>query len=140
MNRSLAMQGSLLALVALVVGACTKSETPPAKPAATAAAAAAATPMAPAAAPAGQAEAPAEELYVDLEGDPDKMPPFDDRGVEVVATAGGITNGMIGAWGPVVTPFLMGRQLAPRFAVGSVNTAEVAVAAVSVTSLVAAVG
>ena len=80
------------------------------------------------------------EEFEDLEGDPDKMPPFDDRGVEVVATAGGITNGMIGAWGPVVTPFLMGRQLAPRFAVGSVNTAEVAVAAVSVTSLVAAVG
>lgn len=80
------------------------------------------------------------EEFEDLEGDPDKMPAFDDRGVEVVATAGGITNGMIGAWGPVVTPFLMGRKLAPRFAVGSVNTAEVAVAAVSVTSLVAAVG
>ena len=78
--------------------------------------------------------------FEDLAGDPDKMPPFDDRGVEVVPTAGGITNGMIGAWGPVVTPFLMGRQLAPRFAVGSVNTAEVAVAAVSVTSLIAAVG
>src|SRR5690606_19518365 len=56
------------------------------------------------------------EEFEDLEGDPDKMPAFDDRGVEVVATAGGITNGMIGAWGPVVTPFLMGRQLAPRFA------------------------
>ncbi len=80
------------------------------------------------------------EEFEDLAGDPDKMPPFNDRGVEVVATAGGITNGMIGAWGPVVTPFLMGRKLAPRFAVGSVNTAEVAVAAVSVTSLVAAVG
>lgn len=80
------------------------------------------------------------EEFEDLTGDPDKMPPFDDRGVEVVAAAGGITNGMIGAWGPVVTPFLMGRQLAPRFAVGSVNTAEVAVAAVSVTSLFAAVG
>lgn len=80
------------------------------------------------------------EEFEDLEGDPDKMPAFDDRGVEVVAAAGGITNGMIGAWGPVVTPFLMGRKLAPRFAVGSVNTAEVAVAAVSVTSLVAAVG
>jgi uncharacterized membrane protein YfcA len=80
------------------------------------------------------------EEFEDLEGDPDKMPPFDDRGVELVATAGGVTNGMIGAWGPVVTPFLMGRQLAPRFAVGSVNTAEVAVAAVSATSLIAAVG
>ena len=75
MNRSLAVQVSLLALVALLVGACTKSETPSAKPAATAAAAVAATPMAPAAAPAGQAEAPAEELYVDLEGDPDEGAP-----------------------------------------------------------------
>ena len=77
------------------------------------------------------------EEFEDLEGDPDAMPPFDDRGVELVATAGGVTNGMIGAWGPVVTPFLMGRDLAPRFAVGSVNTAEVAVAAMSVTSLLA---
>lgn len=80
------------------------------------------------------------EEFEDLAGDPDAMPPFDDRGVELVATAGGVTNGMIGAWGPVVTPFLMGRDLAPRFAVGSVNTAEVAVAAMSVTSLLAAVG
>jgi PKD repeat protein len=76
MNRSLALQGSLLALVALFVAACTKSDTPPAKPAATAAAAAvAATPMAPAAPATGQAEAPAEELYVDLEGDPDEGAP-----------------------------------------------------------------
>ena len=47
---------------------------------------------------------------------------------------------MIGAWGPVVTPFLMGRELAPRFAVGSVNTAEVAVATVSATTLIASLG
>lgn len=80
------------------------------------------------------------EEFEDLEGDPDAMPPFDDRGVELVATAGGVTNGMIGAWGPVVTPFLMGRQLAPRFAVGSVNTAEVFVAAISASSLIAAAG
>lgn len=80
------------------------------------------------------------EEFEDLAHDPDKMPPFDDRGTEVVAAAGGVTNGMIGAWGPVVTPFLMHRQLAPRFAVGSVNTAEVAVAAVSFTSLVATLG
>ena len=80
------------------------------------------------------------EDFEDVSHDPDKMPPFNDRGVEVVAAAGGITNGMIGAWGPVVTPFLMHRELAPRFAVGSVNTAEVAVAAVSVTSLIAALG
>jgi uncharacterized membrane protein YfcA len=58
----------------------------------------------------------------------------------VVATAGGVTNGMIGSWGPVVTPFLMHRELPPRFAVGSVNTAEFAVAMVSATSLIAAVG
>ena len=80
------------------------------------------------------------EEFEDLAHDPDKMPPFNDKGTEIVAAAGGITNGMIGAWGPVVTPFLMHRRLAPRFAVGSVNTAEVAVAAVSVTSLIATIG
>jgi len=70
MNRSLAAQASLLALVALLAAACTKSDTPPAKPAATAAA----TPVA--AAPAAPAaEPPAEELYVDLEGDPDEGAP-----------------------------------------------------------------
>jgi uncharacterized membrane protein YfcA len=68
------------------------------------------------------------------------MPAFDDRGVELVAVAGGVTNGMIGAWGPVVTPFLMHRRVEPRYAVGSVNTAEVAVAAVSATSLITALG
>jgi uncharacterized membrane protein YfcA len=51
-----------------------------------------------------------------------------------------VTNGLIGAWGPIVTPFLLHRGLAPRFAIGSVNTAEVAVAAVSVGSLVASLG
>jgi uncharacterized membrane protein YfcA len=76
----------------------------------------------------------------DFEHDPDRMPPFDDRGVEVVAAAGGVTNGLIGAWGPVVTPFLMHRELPPRFAVGSVNTAEVAVATASATSLLASLG
>lgn len=80
------------------------------------------------------------EEFTDLDHDPDKMPPFDDRGVEVVAAAGGVTNGLIGAWGPVVTPFLMHRELPPRFAVGSVNTAEVAVAMVSATSLIASLG
>jgi uncharacterized membrane protein YfcA len=67
-------------------------------------------------------------------------PSFDERGLTVAATAGGITNGMVGAWGPVVTPFLLQRGLAPRFAVGSVNTAEVAVATVAAGSLVASVG
>ena len=80
------------------------------------------------------------EEFEDLDHDPDAMPPFDSRGAELVAAAGGVTNGMIGAWGPVVTPFLMQRRLEPRFAVGSVNTAEVAVAAVSVGSLVTALG
>jgi uncharacterized membrane protein YfcA len=62
------------------------------------------------------------------------------RGVEVAAAAGGVTNGLVGAWGPVVTPFLLHRGLAPRFAIGSVNTAEVAVATVSAGSLVASLG
>jgi uncharacterized membrane protein YfcA len=78
--------------------------------------------------------------FEDLDHDPDKMPAFNDRGVEVVAAAGGVTNGMIGTWGPVVTPFLMHRELPPRFAVGSVNTAEVAVATVSATTLIASIG
>ncbi len=80
------------------------------------------------------------EEFEDLEHDPNRMPAFDDRGVEVVAVAGGVTNGLIGTWGPVVTPFLMHRELPPRFAVGSTNTAEVAVAMVSASSLVAALG
>jgi uncharacterized protein len=78
--------------------------------------------------------------FEDLDHDPERMPPFDQRGLQAVATAGGVTNGLIGAWGPVVTPFLMHRSLQPRFAVGSVNTAEVAVATVSATSLIAALG
>ena len=80
------------------------------------------------------------EEFEDLDHDPDRMPDFDSRGVEVVAAAGGVTNGLVGAWGPVVTPFLMHRELPPRFAVGSVNTAEVAVAAVSAGSLLASLG
>ena len=65
---------------------------------------------------------------------------YDDRGTAVVAAAGGVTNGLVGAWGPVVTPFLLHRGLAPRFAIGSVNTAEVAVAVVASGSLLASVG
>lgn len=82
----------------------------------------------------------APEEYEDIAHDPDRMPAFDRRGLRAVAAAGGVTNGLVGAWGPVVTPVLMHRGLAPRFAVGSVNTAEVAVATVSATSLVAALG
>ena len=76
----------------------------------------------------------------DIEHDPDRMPPFDERGVTVAAATGGLTNGLIGAWGPVVTPFLLHRGLPPRFAIGSVNTAEVAVAAISAGSLIGALG
>jgi uncharacterized protein len=58
------------------------------------------------------------------------------RGVELAGAAGGVTNGLIGAWGPVVTPFLLHRRIAPRLVVGSVNTAEVAVALVAAGSLI----
>ena len=70
----------------------------------------------------------------------DPIPEWNSRGTEVAATAGGITNGMIGAWGPVVTPFLLHRRLPPRFAIGSVNTAEVAVAVVASGSLLTQLG
>jgi uncharacterized protein len=70
----------------------------------------------------------------------DPMFPYERRGVKVAALIGGVTNGMIGAWGPVVTPFLLHRGVRPRFAIGSVNTAEVAVASASVFSLIAALG
>ena len=76
----------------------------------------------------------------DLEHDPDRMPEFNSRGVEVAAATGGVTNGLIGAWGPIVTPFLLHRGLTPRFAIGSANTAEVAVAVVSAGSIIAAFG
>lgn len=62
------------------------------------------------------------------------------RGVEVAGAAGGVTNGLIGAWGPVVTPFLLHRGVMPRIVVGSVNTAEVAVAFVAAGSLISAGG
>jgi uncharacterized membrane protein YfcA len=62
------------------------------------------------------------------------------RGIEVAGAAGGVTNGLIGAWGPVVTPFLLHRGVMPRIVVGSVNTAEVAVAFVAAGSLIGAGG
>lgn len=65
---------------------------------------------------------------------------YDERGTTAAAAAGGVTNGLVGAWGPVVTPFLLQRGLAPRYAIGSVNTAEVAVAVVASGSLLASVG
>lgn len=67
-------------------------------------------------------------------------PDLDVRGVEVAGAAGGVTNGLVGAWGPVVTPFLLQRGLPPRYAIGSVNTAEVAVAVVSAASLITSLG
>ncbi|MEJ7800737.1 MAG: sulfite exporter TauE/SafE family protein, partial [Ilumatobacter sp.] len=57
-------------------------------------------------------------------------------GVEIAGAVGGLTNGMIGAWGPVVTPYLLHRRIAPRIVVGSVNTAEIAVAFVAAGSLI----
>jgi uncharacterized membrane protein YfcA len=71
------------------------------------------------------------------DGDRNRPPPYDERGVKLAALVGGVTNGMIGAWGPVVTPFLLHRGVRPRFAIGSVNTAEVAVASASAFSLIA---
>lgn len=71
---------------------------------------------------------------------PQGAPKFDERGVKVMATAGGVTNGLVGAWGPVITPFLLHRGLPPRYAIGSVNTAEVAVAGVAASSLIASTG
>lgn len=68
------------------------------------------------------------------------IPEWNSRGTAIAAGAGGVTNGMIGAWGPVVTPFLLHRGLPPRFAIGSVNTAEVAVAVVASGSLLAKLG
>lgn len=53
----------------------------------------------------------------------------------VAAATGGITNGLIGAWGPVVTPYLLHRGVLPRLVVGSVNTAEIVVAAVATGAL-----
>jgi uncharacterized membrane protein YfcA len=62
----------------------------------------------------------------------------DGRYVEVAALAGGVTNGLVGTWGPVVTPVLLARRdVEPRVAIGSVNTAEIAVALVSSGSLLA---
>ncbi|HEX2274892.1 MAG TPA: sulfite exporter TauE/SafE family protein [Acidimicrobiales bacterium] len=66
--------------------------------------------------------------------------PAAERGTAAVAATGGVTNGLVGAWGPVVTPFLLHRGVTPRYAVGSVNTAEVAVATVASGSLLASVG
>ena len=65
---------------------------------------------------------------------------LDVKGVEVAATAGGITNGLVGAWGPVVTPYLLHRGVPPRFSIGCVNTAEIAVAIVASGTLIGTEG
>jgi uncharacterized membrane protein YfcA len=69
-----------------------------------------------------------------------RPPEFNEGGVEVAGLAGGVTNGLVGAWGPVVTPFLLHRGLPPRYAIGSVNTAEVAIAVVSSVTLLSSGG
>lgn len=66
-----------------------------------------------------------------------RTPAAADRGVLVAGAAGGVTNGLIGAWGPVVTPVLLHKGVPPRYTIGSVNTAEVAVATVAAGSLLA---
>lgn len=88
-------------------------------------------PLAPVAATAARAPVATEAR------DPER---YDDRTTVAVAAAGGVTNGLVGAWGPVVTPFLLHRGVAPRYAIGSVNTAEVAVAVVASGSLLASIG
>ena len=82
---------------------------------------------------------PSRGTEAGADGDPDPTA-YEERGTTPVAAAGGVTNGLVGAWGPVVTPFLLHRGLTPRIAVGSVNTAEVAVAVVASGSLLASVG
>ena len=67
-------------------------------------------------------------------------PRFEVHGTAIAAAVGGVTNGLVGTWGPVVTPFLLHRGVPPRYAIGSVNTAEVAVAVVAGGSLLASVG
>jgi uncharacterized membrane protein YfcA len=57
------------------------------------------------------------------------------------AFLGGITNGLIGAWGPVVTGALLHRDdIEPRVAIGTVNAAEMVVALTSVTGILAVLG
>ena len=81
-----------------------------------------------------------QKATVAVPGSSKRVLQYDHRGVKTAALIGGVTNGLIGAWGPVVTPFLLHRGVRPRFAVGSVNTAEVAVASASAFSLIASVG
>ena len=81
-----------------------------------------------------QSSAPSEEPVLD--GTVTRRP----RGVTIAALLGGVTNGLIGAWGPIVTPYLLNREVRPRLAIGSVNTAEVAVASASAFTLIGSLG
>jgi uncharacterized membrane protein YfcA len=76
----------------------------------------------------------------DLPTAPGETIHYDRRGVKTAAFIGGITNGLIGAWGPVVTPFLLHRDVHPRYAIGCANTAEILVASTAAFSLVTAIG
>ena len=62
------------------------------------------------------------------------------RAIAVCGATGGVTNGLVGAWGPVVTPFLLHHGVSPRIAVGSVNTAEIAVAVTAAGALLTTIG
>jgi uncharacterized membrane protein YfcA len=83
---------------------------------------------------------PTQKDVVTAPGSLKKTIQYDPRGVKTAAFVGGITNGLIGAWGPVVTPFLIHRSVRPRYAIGCVNTAEIAVASTSAFSIVGAMG
>jgi hypothetical protein len=83
---------------------------------------------------------PTQKDLVTVAGSHKKTIQYDRRGVKAAAFVGGITNGLIGAWGPVVTPFLLHRGVRPRYAIGCVNTAEIAVASTSAFSIVGAMG
>ena len=74
--------------------------------------------------------------------DVDGSDPADQSGwgLRIVAATGGLSNGLVGAWGPVVTPYLLHQRVEPRTVVGSVNTAEIVVALVSAGSLIGALG
>jgi uncharacterized membrane protein YfcA len=60
--------------------------------------------------------------------------------LSLVAVGGGMASGLIGSWGPVVTPYLLHRRMTPRVVVGSVNAAEVAVAVAAAGSLLTSSG
>ena len=83
MNRTTASQGLMLAVMALLAAACTQTpEKPVAKATSTPAAAAAPTPVAMAPAPAAE---PADELYVDVEVEPEEgAPPLSTKWTSTV--------------------------------------------------------